>query len=667
MHDGLRCGGHRGGGPVHLCAGDAACVLLRDLLHTASALEKFPMSFRLLTLAVACTAALPALAQTAPAATDLDEVVVTANRTPVPVRDVIAPVEVVDREDIVRSQARSLPELLRGRAGISIGNQGGLGKLTSVFVRGAESDHVLVLVDGVRIGSVTSGQAALQDLPLELIERIEIVRGPRSSLYGSEAIGGVIQIFTRRDAGAVTPRLAIGTGSHDTHEASAGVGGRVGRGWFGADYAWTQSEGIDACRGFYNGLTNTGAGCFTNEPDRDGYERESVSLRAGVELADAWTLEAHALRAEAENEYDGSFTNYSEVVQQVVGGSVNWAPNETVSVKLTAGRNVDASDNSLNGVPPIGYFDTDRDSATLQANVLVTANHLVSAGFDWLDDGVESSTPYENRNTGLLVRERSNRAVFAQYLGDFGALDLQASARSDDNEQFGEHTSGNLALGFALAPQWRVSAGVGTAFKSPTFNELYFPFGFGNPELDPERSRTIEAGIAWIGERAGVRLDAYRSKVEDLIAYNAAEFTVDNIDSALLRGAELTADATFGEWTANASYSVVDTENRSAMNTGLDLPRRAGESARIELDREFGALRLGLTATGEGARYDDFLNARRVPGHGQLDVRAEYAFNADWRLQARVANVFDNSYETVAFYNQPGRTWFVTLRYAPAR
>jgi vitamin B12 transporter len=666
MHDGLRCGGHRGGGPVPARVGVAACFLLRDLLHIRIRAGEVPMSFRLLTLAVACTAALPALAQTAPAATDLDEVVVTANRTPVPVRDVIAPVEVIDREDIVRSQARSLPELLRGRAGISIANQGGLGKLTSVFVRGAESDHVLVLVDGVRIGSVTSGQAALQDLPLELIERVEIVRGPRSSLYGSEAIGGVIQIFTRRDAGAVSPRFAIGTGSHDTHEASAGVGGRVGRGWFGADYAWTQSEGINACRGFFDPVTFNGAGCFTTEPDRDGYERESVSLRAGVELADAWTLEAHALRAEAENEYDGSFTNYSEVVQQVVGGSATWAPNDTVSVKLTAGRNVDASDNFRNGTIPQGYFDTDRDSATLQANVLVAKGHLVSAGFDWLDDGVESSTAYRNASTGLLVRERENRAVFAQYLGDFGAFDLQASARSDDNEQFGEHTSGNLAVGFELAPQWRVSAGVGTAFKAPTFNELYFPF-FGNPDLEPERSRTVEAGIAWSGDRAGVRLDAYRSEVEDLIAFDIVTFLPQNLDSAVLRGAELTADATFGDWVANASFSVIDTENRSATNTGLELPRRARESARIELDRDIGAWRFGVTATGEGARYDDFRNTRRVPGHGVLDVRAEYAFNADWRLQARVANVFDNSYETVAFYNQPGRTWFVTLRYAPAR
>lgn len=615
------------------------------------------MPFRLLTLVVACATALPAFAQTATdAATDLDEVIVTANRVPVPVRDVIAAVEVIDHDDIVRSQARSLPELLRGRAGITIGNQGGLGKLTSVFIRGAESDHVLVLVDGVRVGSATSGQAAFQDLPVELIERIEIVRGNRSSLYGSDAIGGVIQIFTRRDAGAITPRLSFGAGSHDSYEASAGIGGRVGRGWFGADYAWSQTEGIDACRGAGSPIF---AGCFTTEPDRDGYDRESVSLRAGTELADAWTLEAHALRAEAENEFDGDFVNRSEVVQQVLGANLAWALSPAATLRLSAGRNTDASDNFKDATFN-GNFDTDRDSATLQGNFVLAQGHLLTAGFDWLRDRVDSSTNF-------VQTERANRAPFAQYLGDFGRVDLQASARSDDNDQFGEHTSGNLAVGVELTPAWRASASVGNAFHAPTFNDLYFPFGFGNPDLKPERSRTVEAGIAWRGGNAGVRLDAYNTEVDDLIAFDFATFKPQNVQTARLRGAELTADGEYSGWIANASLSVVDAENRSPGSFGLQLPRRARESARVELDRRFGAVLLGLTAVAEGERYDDLRNTRRLGGYGTLDLRAEYAITSDWRVQARVANVFDRDYETVAFYNQPGRTWFVTFRYAPGR
>jgi vitamin B12 transporter len=462
-------------------------------------------------------------------------------------------------------------------------------------------------------------------------------------------------VFTRRDAGGVTPRVSFGGGSHDAYEASVGAGGRVGRGWFGADYAWTRSEGINAC----NGLdVPPFGGCFANQPDRDGYERDSLSLRGGIDLADAWTLEAHALRAEAENEYDGSFVNRSEVIQQVVGGRVTWTPSDSASVMLSAGRNRDASDNFLDTLDQ-GYFDTDRDSATLQGNLTVAEGQRLSAGFDWQRDGVESSTNF-------IQTRRLNRALFAQYLGDFGAFDLQASARHDDNEQFGEYQTGNLALGFDLAPAWRVSASIGNAFKAPTFNELYFPFA-SDPNLEPERSRTVEAGIAWTGDNAGVRLDAYRSEVDELIAFDIVSFRPANLDTARLRGVELGANAELAGWIVNASLSVVDAENRSAGAYGNELPRRAGESARIELDRDFGDLRLGLTASGEGARYDDIANTRRVGGHGTLDVRAEYAITPDWRVQARIANVFDRDYETVQYYNQPGRTWFVTFRYAPAR
>ncbi|GAB2507843.1 TonB-dependent vitamin B12 receptor [Lysobacter humi (ex Lee et al. 2017)] len=609
------------------------------------------MQFRILSAALLAALAPTAVAQSADA---LDEVVVTANRIPVAVRDAVAPVEVIEREEIERSQARSLPELLRGRAGVSIGNQGGLGKLTTVFLRGSESDHVLVLVDGVRMGSATSGLVAFQDLPIELIERIEIVRGPRSSLYGSEAIGGVIQIFTRRDKGAPAPRFAVGIGSHETYEASAGFGGAIGRGWIGADFSRQQSEGINACRGFGAPVF---AGCFTTEPDRDGYARDALSLRGGLEITDGLTFAGHALRAEGDNKYDGSFVNRSETVQQVVGGELAWTPSESATLRLSGGRNRDGSDNFRNDTIFSNFFSTDRDSATLQGDFALAPAHRVSVGFDWTRDVVRSTTAFDRTRRG-------NRALFAQYLGDFGAVDLQASARQDDNGQFGEYSTGNLALGVDFGGGWRATVGAGNAFKAPTFNELYFP-GFSNPELEPERSRTVEAGIGWTSDAMAVRFDAYDSRVEDLIAYNFLLFAPDNIQRARLRGAELTVNATFADWDLAGSLSRVDARDRSVAGVDPYLPRRARSSGRIDLDRSFGAFRFGVTASAEGERYDDLANTRRLGGYGLVDLRAEYAFARDWRLQARVANVFDRDYETVAFYNQPGRTWFLTLRYAP--
>ncbi|WP_196778960.1 TonB-dependent vitamin B12 receptor [Lysobacter silvisoli] len=611
---------------------------------------------RVLPLAIAAALALPAYAQAQPAdeATDLDDVIVTATRTAISANDALAPVEVITSEDIARSQARSLPDLLRGRAGISIGNQGGLGKLTTLSLRGSETDHVLVLVDGVRIGSPTSGLASFQDLPMALIDRVEIVRGPRSSLYGADAVGGVIQIFTRRDRGAVAPRASVTVGSNSAREASAGVGGRVGRGWFGVDAAYQRTDGINAC----DGSSTLFAGCFTEEPDRDGYRNRSLSVRGGFDASDALSFEGHALRAEGDNEYDGSFVNYSEVVQQVIGGKAVYRPSDAVRVQLSAGRNRDASDNFLGSVAN-GYFATDRDTINLQGDFGVGEGQLLSVGFDWLRDRVDSDTAYDET-------ERDNRAVFVQYQGRFGNQSIEASLRRDDNEQFDGHTTGSVAWGLGFGEGWRVTAGYGTAFKAPTFNELYYPF-FNNPNLRPEESKTWEVGLAYRGERFNARIDAFQTDVDDLIAYDSAIFRPNNIDSARLRGAEIGFDANIDEWSVAASASFLDSENRLGFYAGNELPRRAKRSARIDVDRAFGDFRLGLTAVGSSARYDDVANSRRVGGYGTVDLRAEYALTPSWTLQARLANVFDRDYETISFYNQPGREWFLTVRYAPGK
>ncbi|MCA1714476.1 MAG: TonB-dependent vitamin B12 receptor, partial [Gammaproteobacteria bacterium] len=588
-----------------------------------------------LALVIALGLPVAAVAQTASGAddaTDLDQVIVTATRTAVTVDDSLAAVEVIDRAQIQRSQARSLPDLLRGRAGISLSNQGGPGKLTTLFLRGSESDHVLVLIDGVRVGSATSGLAAFQDLPVALIDRIEIVRGPRSSLYGSEAIGGVIQIFTRRDRKGFAPRASATIGSNGLAEGSAGLGGGSERGWFGIDAAYQHSDGIDACEVATPTPFSGGCFIFAPEPDRDGYRNRSLSLRGGFDASDALSFDAHALRAEGRNAFDGDFVNLSKTVQQVLGGNATWRPSERVQLQLSAGRNTDASDNFLHKgsiEADLGYFATDRDSATLQGDFGIGREQLLTVGLDWLHDRVDSDTPFDRT-------ARSNRAAFAQYQGSFGAHSLQASLRRDDNDQFGGHTTGGGAWGVEFADRWRATLGYGTAFKAPTFNELYFPF-FGNPTLRPEQSRTWELGLRYRGDALNWRLDGFHTEVDDLIAFDIALFAPNNIARARMQGAELGIDTQFAQWTLDASASVIDTENRDGFNAGNQLPRRARHSARIELDRAFGGFRVGLTGVSEGARYDDVANSRRLGSYATLDLRGEYALTPQWTLQARLA------------------------------
>lgn len=608
-------------------------------------------------LVLAISLALPAAA--AAQTIDMDRVVVTATRTATTADAALAAVEVIDRGQIERSQAHSLQDLLRGRAGIDLANQGGLGKVSTLFMRGTESDHVLFLVDGVRVGSATSGLTALQDLPLELVERIEIVRGPRSSLYGSEAIGGVIQVFTRGGREGTRLRAHLGAGSHGLREAGAGLDLGNDRAWFGIDASHQDSDGINACRG---SATPVFAGCGMDDPDpdRDGYRNDAVSARAGMRFADAWTASLQALRAEARNEYDGDpawgLPDNSDTVQQVVGGRVRYqGPRATL--QFTAGRNTDRSDN-YQGTLFTDRFATHRDSAGLQADLTLAAGQLLTVGADWSRDsgGVEGGF-------NAFDTSRRNRAGFAQYQGAFGRHDLQLSLRHDDNQQFGGHDTGSLAWGMDLDHGLRVTASHGTAFKAPSFNELYFPF-YGNPGLRPETSRSTEVGIAQHRERWHWQLNAYQTTVDDLIVYDPMLFVANNIESARIRGAELVTGATLGHWTLAAQATLMDPRNLGEAARDKLLPRRSRRSARIDLDHRSGGWAVGASLVAQGRRFDDVQNLLPLAGHATMNLRAERELG-DWTLQAGLRNAFDRRYETAAFYNQPGREWTLMLRYAP--
>jgi vitamin B12 transporter len=629
-------------------------------MRAGRAMESNPMYSRhsLSLLAAAVALALPFAAQ-AQDATELDEVVVTGTRTDTPLQDSLVPAQVITREDIERSQARSLVDVLKGRAGVGFSNQGGLGKLTTINLRGTESDQVLVLVDGIRIGSATAGLASFQDLPVDQIERIEIVRGPRSSLYGSEAIGGVVQIFTRRGGQGLSRELRIGGGSNNLREASGGFAYGGERGWIGANAAYQKTDGINACRG----SGTLFQGCFTDEPDADGYRNVSLNVRAGYKLTDTLTLEGHALNADAFNEFDGSSFSGNEAdnVQRVLGGKLTWKPSTRTTLTTQVGRASDKSDNHYADATAgtrthVSTFDTRRDNASIQGDLAFGEQHLLTAGADWLRDEITSTTPF-------TVDTRDNTGVFAEYQGRFGAHRLQASVRNDDNEQFGNHATGTLGWGMDLARGFKLTASAGTGFKAPTFNDLYYP-GFSNPDLEPEESRSVNLGVAQYGDNWNWTFNVYETRVDELIGYDS-NFNIVNIEEARIRGAELTGAATLAGFDINAELSHTDPRNHTdGLNYDNLLPRRARNTARIDVDRAFGDFRIGLTGYGASHRYDNVANSARLAGYGTLDLRLEYAITDEWSVQARASNVFDREYETIAWYNQPGREYGLSLRYS---
>lgn len=573
----------------------------------------------------------------------IDEVVVTATRTAQAADASLASVTVITRQDIEHLQAQSMPDVLRGVQGLTLSNNGGAGKSTSVFLRGSNADHVLVLVDGIKIGSATLGTAAFENIPVAQIERIEIVRGPRASLYGSEAIGGVIQIFTRKGGGALAPSASFTAGTYGTYNSALGVRGGGEQGWFNATLNQQNTTGFNAKR------NATGA-----DLDDDGYHNTSLGLNGGYRFENGVSADAQVLRTNSSNQYDGN-PNESTGVQQVVGGSLKYAPLQAWNMTMRAGSSRDNTDNTLNGVFK-SRFNTRRDSLSWQNDVSLNADHLLTAGLDYQNDRVDSSTVYAKT-------ARDNNAVFGQYQGNFGAHSVQASARHDNNQQFGGHDTSGLGYGYALGNATRLTATYGTAFKAPTFNQLYFP-GFANANLRPESSQSFELGVAGQAAIGKWSLNAYQTDITDLIAYDATSKPV-NVDSARLQGVEGLFKTQFADWNINTTLTLQDPRQTSGANSGKLLNRRATEMFKLELARDIGAYRIASSLYAEGRRFDDLANtpSKELPGYSLVDIRAEYRLAPEWLLQGRVDNLLDKQYETAQNYNQPGRGLYLTLNY----
>jgi len=400
------------------------------------------------------------------------------------------------------------------------------------------------------------------------------------------------------------------------------------------------------------------AGCFADEHDRDGYRNLSKSLRGGYSFNDQWNVEGSALRADGKNHYDGYY-NYSETRQQVLAGKVRYTPSERLAFTANVGRSDNESDNF--GAPGVfGSAQTHRDSASLQGDFGVAEGQLLSAGVDWSEDNLDGSS------AGYLVDSRRNTGVFVQYQGRFGRHQLQASARNDDNQQFGNHATGSVGWAMELGHGLRVNASYGTAFKAPTFSDLYDPWS-GVPTLNPEKSKSANLGVSQQGQGWHWGMDVYETRIDDLITYDASTMKMQQVEKARIRGAELTGGVLLAGFDINAQLSYTNPRNRTHGSSQFDnwLPRRAQQTARLDIDRRFGDFRAGLTVQGAGKRFDNASNSVKVGGYGALDLRAEYALTPEWSLLARAANVFDRRYETVAWFNQPGREYQLSVRYQP--
>lgn len=576
-----------------------------------------------------------------------EEVVVTATRMPQKISESNQHVTVITAEEIAAGGYQSLVGLLQARGGVEVTASGGLGQPSAVFIRGAEARHTLVLIDGLRIGSATAGGTAFENIPLNQVERIEIVPGPMSSVYGADAIGGVIQIFTRRGTAGGSARLEAG--SFGTRGLSGAYGRRVDDIEFSISAGALESQSFDA--------TKPTVPFAQHNPDTDRYRNQNFSARIARHFTGGHELGATAFYSEGATHFDAGLATDDVNRQTLQAGSVylrnqigaNWVS----LIRLGTTRD----DSATVGAFP-GYFRTDQNQATWQNDVQTAMGTLVG-GLEYLDQRVGSDTVFKQTS-------RQVKSAFAGYRGDYGGHALQVNARRDDNSQFGGHNTGSLGYSYRLDPQFRVRAGAGNAFKAPTFNDLYFPdqppFFFSNPDLRPERSRSKEAGLDYDGARQHLAATLFQTRIADLITVftDPVTFvsTTQNLNSVRIEGLELAWRGELWGWQARAQATVLDPRDET---TGAQLRRRARQYGSVGAERSFGPWRFGAEIIGNGERFDSTTEApnTRMHGYGLLNLVAGYSLARDWSVNVRWNNVFDRDYELVQFFNTPGSNFLV--------
>jgi len=582
---------------------------------------------------------------------------VTATRVAETVDASLADVSVITRPDIDASHAPDLIELLRLQAGIDVVRGGGAGEQTSIFIRGTNSNHVLVLIDGVRVASANTGAFAFENLPLDAVERIEIVRGPRASYWGSDAIGGVIQIFTRKLDAA---HIAASYGTYGSADGSVGIGQWSDAGGFSAQFGARHVGGFSATNaGICNGPDDPY--CIFN-PDDNGYHNHDVVAQGAYRLG-AQMLSATVFRNEGEVSFDnGSFgAGYSTTLDQAIGVNLEGPLATNWNQRLSLGTSREDLDTPAFGS---GFRSTRVQGAWVNDVTLSTTQHIV-AGADYSHDrGVTLDSTGFGPTYDVA---RDDGGVFAGWHAQSGALNGELSGRYDDNSDFGGAFSGSGAIGWKATEDLRLIASYGNAFRAPTLNELFSPgyggYYAGNAQLDPERSRTAELGLDWridAANRLGVR--AFSTRVHDLIDFaGGSTFEAINVAHAQIDGAEPTHNFNADAWSLDSELTLQDPRNT---DTGAQLLRRPKEKFSSVLTAALGErASAGVEFVWSGKREDYAGTA--LGAYSLLNLRASYTLNPSWQLGARLENLFDRDYELVHGYNTAGRSFYLTVTWQP--
>ena len=574
-----------------------------------------------------------------------EQIVVTANRSQQQQFLALSATQIIGQAEIQAIQPQNITELLNTVAGLTVTNLGGAGQDASVFMRGTNSNHTLVLVDGVRVGSATLGTTSFSSMSVGLIERIEVVKGPRGALWGADAIGGVIQIFTKKlKSGEGHVTAAMGSNNYWKTEAAFGLGDEMN--------SLTIAGTLEESQGF-------NATDYAGQEDKDGYDRQSFSINGQSKLTDEYSLNLVSRYEQGGSDYDpkwgGSNENEHENYSVKVGGAYNVT---NVSIETFYSRSKDEGGTFLSSAVPkvVNEITTERDQFGLLGHYVLSEKTSFVAGFDWYEERVE------NTSLAYVKDKRIARAVFVQARHEVNSFLFEGAVRQDDIQGLDKEVTYNLSAGYQLGDDWLLSLSQGTGFKAPTFNDLYWP-GSGNPALKPEKVENTEILIRNQFDNGNVEVSIYDSEIENLIDWAPdanGNWKPDNIDNATTQGVDLTISLLTGDFSHLVAAAYVETEDKS---TGKQLTRRPKVSATYTLGYQVDALTTNLVLDYRGESQEDEANTVTLSSVLLTNLSVSYQLSDEFSVTGKVNNVFDKDYVVAEHYLTDGVNYQLSASY----
>jgi vitamin B12 transporter len=606
------------------------------------------------------------------------DVFVTATRTPTPIKNVIADVTLISEDEIKRAGSASLQELLQKQPGIEIANLGGAGKVSTIGIRGTSSTHSVILVDGIRLGAATTGFTAIEHIPLSQIEKIEIVRGPASSLYGQDAIGGVVQIFTKKGLKGFKPYVGIGYGSYNTSNFQSGIRGGNDQTTYAINFSTINSDGFSAF------VPNPANAANSINLDKDGYKNYSLSSLLNHKINQDYEIDLQYFSSKGKNQFDNRFANSSpsfhgnyrneiklETYAMQLKGQINKVWQSSIKLSQSTDKYLDLQKNNKDtyldedGVTDL--YKTTQDQFNWQNNFALPKGSI-NFIYDFLKQRIKTTDLYEKT-------QRTNHGFMIGYNLLENNHNFQVNLRKDFNSAYDDAVTGNIGYAYALNSNWTLASSYGTAFVSPSFNYLYSladPYALGNPNLKPEKSKNIEASMRYRDDSSSLSLTFFQNKIDDFIIYSNPNFITDsrtttqNLNKAKIQGLTISGDQFLGHFQIKGSLTTQSAKNE---DTDLYLPRRAKTFGNINLNYYVGYWNIGIEEIFSNKRFDNKENTVKLSGYSVTNIVADYKFNENLNLNFRLNNVFDKDYSLAAEgasgfrYQTPGRSLFANLRY----